>query len=141
MCKLGPRLRVRGGGGAGRALAPPPPPPHFLDGLKIFCSILPNHIHHLQKQLTLDIIKYIKVFTDKPDILLLVLLLNGRLDFNREIMEFHLFMFFFLYPFVLGSVFHEDKVSSLNRFLKFERSFCIKAFFYESYLSPSRVNI
>ena len=56
-----------------------------------FYFILLNHIYHLQKQLTLHIIKYIKVFSDKPDIsdsLSLVLLLNGRLDFNREIMEF-----------------------------------------------------
>ena len=56
-----------------------------------FYFILLNHIYHLQKQLTLHIIKYIKVFSDKPDIsdsLSLVLLLNGRLNFNREIMEF-----------------------------------------------------
>ena len=43
----------------------------------------------------------------------LVLLLNGRLDFNLEIMEFQLL---FLFSFILGSVFHEDKVSSLNKF-------------------------
>ena len=59
---------------------------------QIFHFILLTHIHHLQKQLTLHIIKYIKVsVSDKPDIsdsLSLVLLLNGRLDFNREIMEF-----------------------------------------------------
>ena len=47
------------------------------------------------------------------DSLSLVLLLNGRLDFNREIMEFQLL---FLFSLVLGSVFHEDKVSSLNKF-------------------------
>ena len=42
-----------------------------------------------------------------------VLLPNGRLDFNREIMEFQPL---FPFSFVLGSVFHEDKVSSLNKF-------------------------
>ena len=47
------------------------------------------------------------------DGLSLVLLLNGRLDFNREIMEFQLFC---LFSFVLGSVFHEHKVSLLNKF-------------------------
>ena len=46
------------------------------------------------------------------DSLSLGLLLNGRLDFNREIMEFQLL---FLFSFVLGSVFHEDKVSSLDK--------------------------
>ena len=51
------------------------------------------------------------------DSLLLVLLLNGRLDFNCEIMEFQLL---FLFSFVLGSVFHEAKVSSL---IKFEEVF------------------
>ena len=39
--------------------------------------------------------------------------LNGRLDVNREIMGFQLL---FLFSFVLESaVFHEDKVSSLNK--------------------------
>ena len=47
------------------------------------------------------------------DSLSLVLLLNGRLDFNHGIMEFQLL---FLFSFVLGSVFHEDKVLSLNKF-------------------------
>ena len=48
------------------------------------------------------------------DSLSLVLLLKRRLDFNREIMEFQLL---FLFSFVPGSVFHEDKVSSLNKFM------------------------
>ena len=58
---------------------------------------------------------YIKVFSHKPDnfSLSLVLLLNGRSDFNREITEFQLL---FLFSFVLGSVFHEGEVSSLNKF-------------------------
>ena len=47
------------------------------------------------------------------DSLSLVLLLNGRLDFKREIMEFQLL---FLFSLVLGSVIHEDKFSSLNKF-------------------------
>ena len=73
--------------------------------------ILLNHVHHLQKQLTLHIIKYIQRFSPTiSDSLLLVLLLNGRLDFNREIIEFQLL---FIFLFVLGSVFHEDKASSL----------------------------
>ena len=54
---------------------------------KKYLIFLLNHIHHLQKQLTLHIIKYIKVFSDKPDNLSLVLLLNGRVDFKRVIME------------------------------------------------------
>ena len=41
----------------------------------------------------------------------LVLLLDGGLYFNREIMEFQPFV---LFSFVLGSMFHEDKVSSLD---------------------------
>ena len=47
------------------------------------------------------------------DSLSLVLLLNGRLDFNHEIMECQIL---FLFSFVLGSVFHKDKVSSLKKF-------------------------
>ena len=76
--------------------------------------ILLNHIHHLQKQLTLHIIKYIKVFSNKPDSFRqFVVSFAGPLDFNREIMEFQLL---FLFSFVLGSAFREDKVSSLNKF-------------------------
>ena len=94
-------------------LPSPTPPPPFWMLKKIFYFILLNYIHHLQKQLTLHIIKCINVFSDKPDSLSLVSLLNGRLDFNREIIKFQLL---FLFYFVLGSVFHEDKVSSLNKF-------------------------
>ena len=83
----------------------------------IYYFILLNHIHHLQKQLTLHIIKSTLRFSSTnstiSDSLSLVLLLNGRLDFNREIMAFHLL---FLFSFVPGSMFHEDKVSSLSKF-------------------------
>ena len=79
----------------------------------LFYFILLNHIHYLQKQLTLHVIKYVKVSPTILNSLSLVLLLNGRLDFNLEIMEFQLL---FLFSFILGSVFHEDKVSSLNKF-------------------------
>ena len=86
----------------------------------IYYFILLNHIHHLQKQLTLHIIK--STNSTISDSLSLVLLLNGRLDFNRERMEFQLLL---LFSFVPGSVFHEDKVSSLS---KFERVLRTKAF-------------
>ena len=57
-------------------------------------------------------IKYIKVFSNKPDNFRqfsLVFQLNGGVDFNHD-MKIQLL---FLYSYVLGSVFHEDKVSSL----------------------------
>ena len=75
-----------------------------------------------RKKITLHIrIKYIKVFSDQPDNSSSdsldgrkpVLLLNGRLNFNREIIEFQPL---FPFSFVLGSMFQEDKVSSLNKF-------------------------
>ena len=56
-------------------------------------------------------------YYDKPDnfrqFVVQVLLLNGRLDFNRGIMEFQPL---FPFSFFLGSVFYENKVSLLNKF-------------------------
>ena len=62
---------------------------------------------------TLSILRFSPTNPTILDSLSLVLLLNGRLDFNRELMEFQPL---FPFCFVLGSVFHEDKVSSLNKF-------------------------
>ena len=61
------KIVVRGGGtaeGEGLGGFNPSPLPLFGWG-KIFYLILLNHIHHLQRQLTLHINKYIKVFSDK----------------------------------------------------------------------------
>ena len=66
-------------------LKPPPLTPFWMVKKYLIYFILLNYIHHLEKQLTLHIIKYINFFSDKPDSLSLVSLLNGRLDFNRGI--------------------------------------------------------
>lgn len=83
----------------------PPPPPTFFGWLKMYYYFyyLPSHIHHLQKQITLNSNKYIKVFTDKPDnFSRFAVSFAAELtkDFNRESMEFQLLSPF---SFVLGS--------------------------------------
>ena len=75
--------------------------------------ILLNHIHHLQKQLTLHIIKHIKVFSDNFRQFVVSFAAERKARFqpwNSGI------LLLFLFLFVLGSVFHEDEVSSLNKF-------------------------
>ena len=84
--------RDHGGGGAGAGDFIPPPTFSMVKNILFY-------LHHLQKQLTLHINKYINVFSDKPEC-------------TTEIMAFQLL---FLFSFVLESaVFNENKVSSLN---------------------------
>ena len=90
---------------------------------KTFYFILLNHIHHLQKQLTLYFIKYIKVFSDKPNNFRQFVISFAAERTHHEIMEFQLL---FLFSFVLGLVCHKDKVSSLS---KFEAVFAQRCYF------------
>ena len=83
-----------GGGGKGDLA------PNFLDGEKIF--------YHLT--ISISKLRYILISILKFSLTNQ----NGRLDFNREIIAFQLL---FLFSFVLESaVFHENEVSSLNKF-------------------------
>ena len=97
----------------GGATPPPPPPPLFGWSKKVHISTSITYRNNLPYIL----LSIFRVSPTNPqlvsDSMFIVLLLNERLDFNREIIEFQML---FLFSFVLGSVFHEDKDSSLNKF-------------------------
>ena len=78
-----------------------------------YLTISITYRHYLPYIFVLSILRFSPTNSTISHSSLLVLLLNERLDFNREIMEFQPL---FPFSFVLGSVFHEDKVSSLSKF-------------------------
>ena len=117
--------RDRGGRGAGGPCPPPPPPSlpiwmvksiyyyYFLFYLSISITYRKNLPY-----IWLIILRFFPTNPPISDSLSLVLLLNGRLDFNSEIMEFQLL---FLFSFIFGSVFHELKIKF--QFLQKRHSF------------------
>ena len=91
MQKSGTAVREGLGG-----IQPPPPLPHFLDGLENICYfILLNSPYPLLTETTVhyilfSILRFAPTNPTISDNLPLGLLLNGRVHFNREKMEFQL---------------------------------------------------
>ena len=102
-----------------KTLTPPPFPTfwmvkkNILSYFKLFSLTISITYRNNLPYILLSLFRFSPTNQTISDSSSLVFLLNGRLDFNRGVMEFQLL---FLFSFVLGSVFYEDKVSSLNEF-------------------------